>query len=260
MRLDRRLKVTGMIEFRTAFHLGSGGEGAGASDLGVLTDHEGTPLLPGSSLKGVFRSTAESLAEHLGMRACFLEREHPWCAGGSIELGRKKLKQLETARGAEVDAILAELCDVCRLFGSSLARGKLSFHDAVAESWAQVLEVRDGVGIDRDSGTAVDKVKYDYEVVPAGARFRFTMGGENLTDGEFALVAVVVREWARGVQLGGMTSRGLGAAVLEDVRFETVELADPSQRLEYLLNGTMRALEPERLETLIRQTIEVGNA
>ncbi len=261
MKLESRIRIVGTIEFNTPFHLGSGEEGAAAADLGVRLDVNGAPVLPGSSLKGVFRSTAESLAEHLGMKTCFLDRQQGWCAGSSEELSKRQLERLETADGPTVDRILAEnVCDVCRLFGSLLARGRLRFQDAMVESWAGVLEIRDGVGIDRDAGTAVVGVKYNYEVVPAGATFKFLLDAENLAPRERALVAVVVREWERGVRLGGMTSRGMGAAHLKNVDIRQVDLSDRSQRFEYLLHGTMPSLTADQIEAEIRNGLEVANA
>ncbi|MBI5526472.1 MAG: CRISPR-associated RAMP protein [Deltaproteobacteria bacterium] len=258
MKLASRFRITASIRFTTAFHLGSGSEGSDFADMGVLTDHTGAPALPGSSLKGVFRANAESLAGHLGMWTCFLEKRHEKCAGASQDLARARLKDLDkAANGIEVEGILSNsLCDVCRLFGSQLARGKLRFHDARIKSWAGALELRDGVGIDRDSGTAVDGVKYDFEVVPAGAVFDFTLDGENLNSIEFALVAATLLEWERGVSLGGMTSRGLGKAILEDLGVRRVDLENPAARLRYLVDGNMQDVPKDDLRAVVRAQVE----
>ena len=42
------------------------------SNLGVMIDSKGQPILPGSSLKGKLRSTCEVLSHALGLSACML--------------------------------------------------------------------------------------------------------------------------------------------------------------------------------------------
>lgn len=257
MKLDKRLEIKGRIRFETAFHIGSGSGGAGASDMGVLLDHGGQPVLPGSSLKGVFRSTAEALAEHLGASTCFLDKLQKICAGGNEDLAKDRLEKLSRASAAEIDQILSSsLCDTCRLFGSVLSKGKIRFSDAPVLEWAGALEIRDGVGIDRDSGTAVPRVKYDYEAVPAGASFAFTMTAENLTEREQALVFVVLGEWQRRFHLGGMTSRGFGAARLVDVELSAVDFSEPDQRLAYLLDGTTKTLDAAEVRHAVELALE----
>lgn len=51
--LRRKISVTADLVFETAWRIGSGREGE-SSDLGVVLDPAGQPVLPGSSLKGCF--------------------------------------------------------------------------------------------------------------------------------------------------------------------------------------------------------------
>ena len=261
MKLVSKLKIEGRIRFDTAFHIGSGEGGGGGSDMGVLLDYTGGPILPGSSLKGVFRSTAESIAEHFRLKTCFLDRTQDWCSGANEKLARKKLEELSRANAEGIDRILSEsLCDTCLLFGSLLANGKLRFSDANVLTWAGALEIRDGVGIDRDSGTSVHGVKYDYEVVPAGAAFAFSLVAENLTARERALVYAVIKEWERGFRLGGMTSRGFGSATLHEVVTREVDFTDPKQRVDYLVGGNMPEVASETMQQSIGEALGVDNA
>ena len=78
-------------------------------------------------------------------------------------------------------------CDVCKLFGSPVQAGRLWVSDGALKDWASVVQVRDGVVIDRDSQTAVDGLKYDYEVVPSSSRFQLCIDLENPTDSDRAL-------------------------------------------------------------------------
>ena len=69
LRLKRKLNIQACILFETAWRIGSGQEGP-TSDLGVLLDSVGQPILPGSSIKGKLRSTCEALAPALSRKAC----------------------------------------------------------------------------------------------------------------------------------------------------------------------------------------------
>ena len=62
-RFVRRVDITGVLVAETAFRIGAG-KGQGdvvAADLPVMRDASGEPLIPGSSLKGVLRSSIESV-------------------------------------------------------------------------------------------------------------------------------------------------------------------------------------------------------
>ena len=81
------------------------------------------------------------------------------------------------------------------------------------------MQVRDSVVIDRDSQTAVDGLKFDYEVAPPGAEFELRIDLDNPGDEELALLGAALFEWSAGISIGGFTSRGLGRAVLESRRY-----------------------------------------
>src|SRR5271166_6348498 len=72
LQLRRRLVVRARLVFDTAWRIGTGREGPTMSDLGVLLDPSGQPILPGTSLKGKLRSTCEVLAHALNRSACLL--------------------------------------------------------------------------------------------------------------------------------------------------------------------------------------------
>lgn len=58
--LQKKHRLTASLVFDTAWRIGSGEEGETMSDLGVVIDPKGQPVLPGSSLKGKLRSTSET--------------------------------------------------------------------------------------------------------------------------------------------------------------------------------------------------------
>ncbi len=242
-RLRQRIRIVGTIVFETAWRIGSGREGETMSDLGVVLDPHGQPVLPGSSLKGKLRSTCETLAHALGLSTCLLNVEASGVKCVSDVDYYKRVKddyrrQSEGGIESRLDWIDRHTCDVCKLFGSPVQASRLRISEGRLHAWANVVQVRDGVVLDRDSHTAVDGLKYDYEVVPAGSEFCVTLDLDNPSDSDLALLGAGLFEWVAGSSVGGFSSRGLGRFHLQDVRIAGVDFEDPDQRIRYLTKLT----------------------
>jgi CRISPR-associated protein Csm3 len=244
LKLTRRYRVLGEILFDTAWRIGTGREGQTMSDLGVMLDPDGVPELPGSSIKGKLRSTCEALAPALKLRACLLDHtasEIP-CASdidlysGTLRDEYKKdvLDRKNPTAADRLGWIAKHTCDVCKLFGSPIRAGRIRCSDGRPVFWSGVIQVRDGVVLDRDSHTAVDGLKYDYEVVPAGARFGVQFDVDNPSDPDLALLGAALFEWNDGSSLGGFTSRGLGRFRLENIEVRGIDFTDAAQLGKYL--------------------------
>jgi CRISPR-associated RAMP protein (TIGR02581 family) len=241
LKLSRRLQVTARLVFDTAWRIGTGKEGITTSDLGVLLDPVGKPVLPGSSLKGRLRATCESLAHALGLSACFLN-----CSASGVECvsdieyyQRVKQRHTDAVRSGEPQRLLnwinEHTCDVCKLFGSPVRGARLRCADGTLETYkAAVVQVRDGVVLDRDSHTAVPGLKYDYEVLPALTSFHIRFDLENATVADEALLGAALFEWSAGSNIGGFTSRGLGRFHLEEIKVLGVNLDEAKERVAYL--------------------------
>ena len=237
--LRRRMRIIAAVVFETAWRIGSGHEGETLSDIGTLRDPDGEPTLPGSSLKGKLRSTCESLAHALSLSACMLN-----CTASGVNCTSdvsyyrtiRDEYRIASRKGldSQMKWIDDHTCDVCRLFGSPVRAGRLRMSDGTLREWAGVVEVRDGVVIDRDSHTAMDGLKYDYEVIPAGSRFEIGIDIENPDHQDLALVGAALFEWCSGSSIGGFTSRGLGRFHLEEVNLFGIDLTQPEQRLRFL--------------------------
>ncbi len=260
-----KVHIEGTLFFETAFHIGSGKEGELATNMGVLIEPDGRPILPGSTLKGNFRSMAERLASHLGLSACLLDAElsgHGCFTGlpkEQRELRNNAFKNLKT-EASKLNWLRNNnnVCDTCRLFGSPLQAGHIFFSDGILTRWGNVLQIRDGVCIDRDSETARHAAKYDFEVVPEGATFRTSIDLENPDDRELALVGAVLAEWEAGFQLGGFTSRGLGRVLFKDKSVRQVNYTDPDQLKTYLLNHEMQKADSLLSASLERLLNKIG--
>lgn len=236
-RLVARYRITGRIVLDTALHIGGRGA-ATITDSPVVRDGAGRPFIPGSSLKGAFRSAVERLVPNIhGLRTCALSDAENSCAE-QLRRDTKDGQFTEVEMLALVDKIL---CDTCRTFGTTHLASVALFHDApIGGIWRQLPEVptqiRDGVGIDRDSERAREGIKFDFEVVPPQAEFDFTLLLENPGKRDLGVVALGLQEFVNGmIPLGGIRSRGLGRCHLEGVNIQHVNLGDIEALKAYLL-------------------------
>jgi CRISPR-associated protein Csm3 len=240
--LRNRYLFKGSLVMQTALHIGGGRVTLSSSDSPVVLTPEEIPFIPGSSFKGSLRSTVEKLVPSLSpdLFSCALielssdelkeahRLKEPICSTAR----QKEITQLRRDNPGRVEAILAqareECCATCKLFGSPFASSRVAINDLYVPegAWSGVLQLRDGVAIDRDSEKAKDRLKYDFEVVPASATFALEITLENATPQDLQLLSVGLSEFVHGfATIGGKRSRGLGACKLEDLHVFALELS-----------------------------------
>lgn len=222
-RLHNRYRLKAILVAVTGLRVGAGKSfDAAATDQPVLRDALGRPYIPGSSLKGVLRSGLESILRGLGRDdpwACDLFDKDKRCVGNPEEdkTGTQKKRTIP------LEEVLEKCCTACSLFGSPFLAGRVFLHDLPLLSRPST-EVRDGVGIHRDLGTAQPGIKYDVEVVPTGSRFQLEMVLENVDPDRLALVLLTLDLLDQGeILLGGLTTRGLGKVKLEEPSLERTD-------------------------------------
>ena len=193
-----RLVVTGDLVARTALHVGGIGEDV-TSDMPLARDGAGRFVVPGTSLAGAFRA--------------WCERAFPSDSSAAISLWGS------ADEGSAASSVFIE---------DLVAGTEESLH----------AEVRDGVGIDREWGTAAAAIKYDRAVLPRGTRLplRMTIEYDNATaDAAHDMAAGLVAALADGeVCLGAAKTRGLGRVVLENGSIERFDIAGPTGTLALL--------------------------
>ncbi len=247
--LSNRYLFKGNLVLQTALHIGGGRVTLSGSDSPMVLTPEEQPFIPGSSFKGSLRSTVEKFVPSL---------PQPLFSCALIELSKQEIQE-EIQRGKPVcatirreeitqerrkhpeRAILKEaresLCHTCQLFGSPFAAARIFVNDLYMPdtTWGGVLQIRDGVAIDRDSEKARERFKYNYEVVPASVTFALEMTLENATAQDLQLISVGLSEFVHGfATLGGKRSRGLGVCLLNDLHVHILELTDESTRARRL--------------------------
>ncbi|WP_437952602.1 CRISPR-associated RAMP protein Csx7 [Sorangium sp. So ce296] len=203
-----------------------------------------TVYIPGSSLKGVFRSSAERVLRTVELEACDpLDHDSP-ChrAAGALadELARKRGGVDPRGEAAErVDHPQADvyrmLCHACRTFGSQALASRVSFADAYPpegdRARANTTEQRSSVAIDRQTGGPGKGKLFDMELVTGGS-FDTSIHLTNVELWQLALVGLVLHDIEAGfVRLGSSKSRGLGQVKVEPVRL-VFEQTDPRRRLD----------------------------
>lgn len=210
-----------------------------------------TVYIPGSSFRGVVRSSAESFVrgrKWAGVNGACDPLAHGKSCGGIV--GRKKLSTAEICRSH---------CLACRLFGSTVVKARAAVRDQFP--WdpnangatrrdqcavANETEMRHGVAINRLSGS-VQHGPFEQEMISAGVEFYGDIALENFQAWQLGLLAAGLDEIEEGfAQLGSSKSRGLGAASVEvtRIRYEQtrgisfehpagVALLDPDAKSEY---------------------------
>jgi len=209
--------IMATLTARTAVHIGSG-EGNDLTDALLRRDTQGQPFIPGTAIAGVLRSLLTRLAPRFGSTPCAA------LTGGSDSCS----------------------CSVCHLFGdvnptdeeeSQSAASRLLVFNATPVGNLSRLLIRDGVGIDRATGAAAraGAVKFDLEMLPAGAAFSLRLELRDPTPKDEALLAAGLAEWEAGrLWLGGNVARGLGAFELSNLEYRTLPLEQPKQLLAFL--------------------------
>lgn len=232
-----RLEISGKLMTVTALRISAGRstEPIG-SDLPVIKDALGKPLIPGASFKGALRSRLESFLRGI------LGGERTLVANPAVEeewaITAQEMRQLKdqyTTDTALTEAILNQTDLISLLFGSPWLASKFQVRDlmVLSEYWFGQYQERDGVAIDRDTETAADGKLYDFQVVPAGTPFAFKAVVENAEDWELGLLMIGLHQFeTEQIPLGGGRSRGLGVVKLEIERMDWFDARDESNRDE----------------------------
>lgn len=182
-------------------------------------------FLPGSSLKGVFRSHSEKVACSLKSGVvCYpfsgnesketdLDQRKRDFRDSCGDMFNKIAKQSDEKRREieeRTDLVYEASCPTCRLYGSTGFIGRVAISDAYLVS-RSITEQRDGVGIDRLTGGASHGAKFELEVVSTGVTFETTIHLRNFEIWQLGMLFVVLQDMEDGlIRVGSGRSRGLG--------------------------------------------------
>lgn len=236
-KFENRTIIKGTLEAVDPIHIGSSDKNSlnpTEIDMSVLKDHLGNPVIPGSSIKGAVRNYFESVMRSIHpndiKKACNVLEDKYSC------ITNDKTRQLKYQITDEVELskeFYNQSCEVCRLFGGKNIAGKLQFKDCMFKGDKPIYEYRDGVAIDRDTGTAKQGAKYDFEIVAKGTQFDFYMIAENLDDIQQKQLDFIIKllegkviTEGNYISIGGKTTRGMGRIKLIDYTITTTTVED----------------------------------
>lgn len=178
-------------------------------------------FIPGSSLKGVFRSHIEKIVCSLKPQVvCYpftvhesrqrLQDYRLSCGDTFNQLSKKRKDKGATPLEDDTGYVYANSCPTCRLFGSTWFIGRVAIGDAYLTT-PQVTEQRDGVGIDRLTGGSSHSAKFELEVVSSGVSFQTRVHLRNFEIWQLGMLFAVLQDMEDGlIRLGSGRSRGLG--------------------------------------------------
>jgi CRISPR/Cas system CSM-associated protein Csm3 (group 7 of RAMP superfamily) len=211
-RVTARYVITGRLILDSAAYVGNGEKG-NTVDMPLLRDPRGDRVfLPGSSLGGALRSFAADY--HLGYNQA---------EDAAASAGRKDL--------------------VTALFGGSRGdddgdRSFLAVHDSYAENQVKT-EIRDGVAIEPQTGTAAEGKKFDLEVMPSGTIFKLHLElvvpeGRDEAQMMTLLAVVLTGLENREIPLGARRTRGFGACHAKHWQVQRFDLQSREGWLNWL--------------------------
>lgn len=162
------------------------------------------PFIPGTSLKGAFRSRAERVLRNNG--ACDIINRHECIPNNKLKprTGQERYKKS---------------CPICRLFGSNVIKSRVSFGDAyVADEYK--IGQRTCVAIDRITGSAKGSALYSFEYIE-DATFKEKIALQNFETYQIKLLLYLIEEMNEGfLTLGGLTSKGFGCVKAENLELK----------------------------------------
>ncbi|RLB95643.1 MAG: CRISPR-associated RAMP protein [Deltaproteobacteria bacterium] len=249
--LYNRYCFEGELELITPLCISSG-RASDDTDAPFMRSFDGVPYIPGSTLRGAIRSEVERIiamvGDAAGLKTCTLFEKGSCAEKARVFLLKLEEEERDEGENKTKDERIAEfaekeLCDVCKLFGSTVYASRLIFEDAQPVSGEIHNRIRDGVGIDRDTGAAKDGAKFDYEVIEPSENspfFGFKMVAENVNSQDKKIINLILSLLKHGLYVGGKRAGGLGKIRLRETDNRVCKVTgfeDPKSLWEVLVSG-----------------------
>ncbi len=162
----------------------------------------GTPLIPATSLIGVFRAYLETQLENVSERD--LKANFDYLFGG--RQGKKQKTERPPQSALQCDDVLL---------------------------WSCQTKIRDGVAIDHKTNRADDKKKFAYEIIEPGQSFDLNLeitlrsgwnGDKNRHDFHKLIQTIIQGIVDERIRLGAKTNKGFGRLTVDAASIQSAEL------------------------------------
>lgn len=209
------------------------------------------PFLPGTSLKGVFRSHAEKIIRTLSEKSSVClpysnEGDEKFCGDFFKRKDKDEIKNTDVYKYS---------CPACKTFGSTYFKGRLSISDAYSKEKVNT-EDRDGIAIDRYTGGTAHGAKFDLEVITTG-HFEAEIHIRNFEIWQLGLIGFVIKDLNDGLlRIGFGTSRGLGKVDLKINDFIVTYYGDKKDK--FLDIGDLSSNEEQKAYTFFKANKDIS--
>ncbi|QGA53987.1 CRISPR-associated RAMP protein [Sulfolobus sp. E5-1-F] len=218
--IKRTTVIEGVVETVSPLRIGGSKENFDPSSLArdsILKDVQGRPIIPGSSWKGIFRSTGERILRLKNIVVC--------SGVGKDYCLNNTQKEREFDSGLRENIIDQALrlfwdytCLNCKVFGTKSVIGAVRFLDSLPISYS--LNTRSMIAISRTEGAVARRALVTVEYVDVGSKFNFKMMGYNLPNYAIGYLVTIMKNIHDGfTQVGGHKSRGFGFVKFNIVKF-----------------------------------------
>ena len=214
--------IEGELVVLTALHIGSGKE-EGEHDAPFMSE-DGNFYIPGSSFRGYLRTKLERfLLDENNFK--FKDKKTQDLLNMADVLLLFGYTNLFTDNTADIIKRVQEKMDFTDKEKDSFSSVAGRIHIADMPITSDVNSVRrDGIKIDRNTGATEASAKFDYDIIPAGSKFKFTIELENVEPYQLDLIALALKDICdEGDLFGGKLSRGIGKCKLEDLKIQYVD-------------------------------------
>ena len=250
----RSLKISGIIETKSRLHIGTGRDVSSFEEADsplIRVNFKGfeLPYIPGSSLKGIFRSTVEHLLNSVGEEVCETYDNRSSC----FMAGKKILDANRSQDYNQLINAIKGLCLACKMFGGHNYSSHILISESIPIDTASVgFDISPNIAINRRDGTAIQGGLFTLEHINPNSRFNFQIQINNLPNYLVGLVFMVIDLLNNGIALvGGNKRAGLGNIyiTLNKIDFRFIKEKDNFSIDHDLINSSaIDWIKCERLE------------
>ena len=243
-----------IVEADTPLAVGSGEKGL-ETDRIVVTDANGLPYIPGTSLAGVIRHELNTYFDKEKTDNLFGFQLTPDEIKKIVAETGKKKDDIITGRGSRIifsPALLTEEDGKTAIEGLR----NLNFSNSDYLSWFSSLPNRDHVRINH-KGTAVDKGKFDEELVPKGSRFVFEIEVQGSDEDKELFEEVLQTIHQPFFRIGAGTRKGFGKLKVIECKTKIFDLTTDTGLNGYLNKSSALSADCsdwESPEVVLRET------